>query len=271
LRYCSANCRITAAFGRQFRGWDKKTVLDQGDETKMHAVRSIKMKWRTGTVLTGAVLAASLALSGCIGGTTYGTGVSQGKQTVEDVYNMFTLKRNQQNIDYTPRADLIVPENSDDLPEPLDSAAATSNPAWPESPEHRIARIRSQAGEIDERSGEYSIEEQLRPKEGIAIEQRTKKFVVGQTDRDGNPLMFNGEESKQNRREVLERKAELAPTTGVERRFLTDPPVAYRVPAESAPSGPEAYSDEEIADRKKKVEDAEAAEKKSVTGLLSRD
>jgi hypothetical protein len=237
----------------------------------MHAVRSIRMKLRTDTAVAGAVLAASLALSGCIGGTTYGTGVSQGKQTVDDVYNMFTLKRNQQNIDYTPRADLIVPENSEELPEPLDSASATSNPAWPESPEQRIARIRSQAGEIDERSGEYSIEEQLRAKEGIAIETRTKKFVVGQTDRDGNPLLFNGEENKQNRKEVLERKAELAPTTGVQRRFLTDPPIQYRIPAETAPSGPEAYSDEEIASRKKKEEDAEAEEKKSVTGLLSRD
>jgi hypothetical protein len=238
----------------------------------MHSVRSIQYKRHASATVAGAVLVACLALSGCMGGTTYGTGVSQEKQTVDDIYNMFTLKRSRVDIDYTPRADLIVPENSEELPEPLDSAAATSNPEWPEAPEQRVARIRSQAGEIDERSGEYSIEEQLRAKEGIGIENGpTKKFVVGQTDRDGNPLQYNGEENKAKRREVLARKAELGPTTGTERRYLTDPPVAYRTPAETAPAGEEAYSDEELIARNKLEKDAEAEEKKSVTGLMSRD
>ena len=34
---------------------------------------------------------AVLTLSGCVGGTTYGTGVSQERQTVDDLYNMFSL------------------------------------------------------------------------------------------------------------------------------------------------------------------------------------
>ena len=229
-------------------------------------------KLRQGATKTAAALTvvASMALAGCVGGTTYGTGVSQEQQTLDDVYNMFTLKRNRNNIDYTPRPDLIVPENTAALPEPLDSETTTSNPEWPETPEERIARIQAQAGEIDPRSGEYSTEEQRRRKEGIAIERTgaEKKFIPGRTDRDGNPILFNGERSRADRAAVLKRKAELAPSVGATRRFLTEPPIEYRTPADTAPSGAEAYTEEELAERKRLEEEAE---KRDQAGLKSRD
>jgi hypothetical protein len=204
---------------------------------------------RTSFVASAAAIAA-LALSGCVGGTTYGTGVSQEKQTLKDVYTMFNLQGEKKNIDYSPRPDLIVPENKQALVEPLDDAATTSNAQWPETPEERIARIRAQAGEIDARTGEYSLEEQLRKKEGIGIETGylKRKFIPGQTDRDGVPLN-NGEASAEARQEVLKRKAALGMSKGASRKYLTEPPVAYRTPVESAPAGAEAYSPEEQAAR----------------------
>lgn len=194
---------------------------------------------------------AAIALSGCVGGTTYGTGVSQEKQTLDDVYNMFTLKQERKNIDYSPRPDLVVPANRQALPEPLDAAATSSSAEWPETPEQRIARIRAQAGEVDSRTGDVSVEEQLRRKEGIRIEEgyADKKFVVGVTDRDGNPMLYRGESQAQ-REEVLKRKAELSMSVGASRKYLTEPPIEYRIPVSSAPAGEEAYSPEEQAARK---------------------
>lgn len=201
--------------------------------------------------MSGAAALAGLALSGCVGGTTYGTGVTQEQQTLKDVYTMFNLKTEKKNIDYSPRPDLIVPENKQALVEPIDDAATTSNAQWPETPEERIARIRAQAGEVDPRTGEAGITEQMRKKEGIAIETgyTKQKFVPGQTDRDGNPLL-NASVSTETRQEVLKAKAELNGTSGpTTRKYLTEPPVQYRQPVASAPAGAEAYSPEEQAAR----------------------
>ena len=200
-------------------------------------------------------LACALALAGCVKGTTYGTGVTQGAQTVSDLYNMFTLKNDSKKIDYSARPDLIVPQDTAALPEPIDSEATTSSPDWPETPEARIARIRSQAGEIDERSGDYSVQEQLRRKEGIGVEDQNprKEYVVGKTDREGNPLL-NIEGSEEKRKAVLKAKADLDYSRGAKRKYLTEPPVDYRLPTDSAPSGEEAFTEEELLKRKAEAE-----------------
>jgi hypothetical protein len=214
----------------------------------------------------GICLLASLFLvSGCIGGTTYGTGVSQEKQTLTDVYNMFTLKSDKKNIDYGSRPDLVIPDDKSALPEPLDSEASTSNPEWPESPDQRIARIRAEVEAPDARTGNYSVQERLRKKEGIAIEtdNPTRKFVPGVTDRDGY-LLPHINADKKRRAEVLKRKAELELPQGATRRYLTDPPEEYRQPADTAPQGEEAYSEEELEERKKLAEEAEAREMKEL-------
>jgi hypothetical protein len=226
-----------AAFGRQ--------GLDCLGDSRV----IIRMSYRFARSFTAFAFAgfAALALSGCVGGTTYGTGVSQEEQTLKDVYTMFNLKPESKKIDYSPRPDLIVPENRQALVEPIDSAATASNVAWPETPEERIARIQAAAGEVDPRTGEVSVEERLRKKEGIGIEQGyiTRKFTPGQTDRDGNPLLGPPDEGA--RQQVLQAKEATTISRGTTRRYLTEPPVAYRQPIDSAPAGVDAYSDEEKA------------------------
>lgn len=204
--------------------------------------------------ITGVVgLACALTLSACVKGTTYGTGVSQEQQTINDLYNMFTLKSDKNNIDYSARPDLIVPQNTAALPEPIDSETTTYNPDWPETPEQRIARIRGEAGEVDARSGDYSIEELQRRKEGIGIAEPRGKYVAGKTDRDGNPLL-NIEGSEEKRKAVLKARADLDYARGVKRKFLSEPPIDYRLPTDTAPSGDEAFTEEELLKRKQQQE-----------------
>lgn len=214
--------------------------------------------------ITGVVgLACALTLSACVKGTTYGTGVSQEQQTINDLYNMFTLKSDKNNIDYSARPDLIVPQNTAALPEPVDSEVTTSNPDWPETPEQRIARIRSEAGEIDARSGDYSIEELQRRKEGIGVSQeRRGKYVAGKTDRDGNPLLNIGE-TEEKRKAMLKAKAQLDYSRGVKRKYLSEPPIDYRLPTDSAPSGDQAFTEEELLKRQKEQEARERGYKEA--------
>lgn len=207
------------------------------------------------------LVASALLMAGCVGGTTYGTGTGQEEQTLTDVYSMFSLKNKSKNIDYRARPDLVIPENTAALPEPLESEATTSNPEWPETPAERIARIQSQAEEVDPETGEYSIQERLRKKEGINIEkvEANREFIPGVTDKDGYLLPHIANDDVK-RAEVMKRKAELGVSRDATRRYLTDPPENYRKPAETAPSGEEAYTEEEQLARKLLVDEKKAAE-----------
>jgi hypothetical protein len=231
-------------------------------DTVRHSDRA---KGRAVTV-GGGLLACALVLSGCVGGTTYGTGVSQEEQTINDLYNMLSLRTPKKAIDYSARPDLIVPEDKADLPEPVDTAATTANPQWPETPEERIARVREQAGEIDPRTGDYSLQEQLRPKEGIGIEgvHGQNKRIAGVTDRDGIPVLYRGESEA--RQDVIRAKSDLNLSSGQTRKYLTEPPVAYRQPADTAASGEQAYSPEEIAAREEEERRLLAAKNAELAG-----
>lgn len=201
-------------------------------------------------IAVALALAGAVPLAGCVGGTTYGTGVGQEEQTFKDLYSMMSLQRERKNIDYSARPDLIVPQNKQALPEPLSAAETANNdPNWPESPEQRIARVRAEAGEVDPRNGEYSLNERLRKKEGIAVEtyEPKGKIIPGKTDREGNPVY--GFDQGGAREKVLAARASADYSRGPSRKYLTEPPVEYRVPAETAPSGQEAFSEEELKAR----------------------
>lgn len=210
--------------------------------------------------------AGAVSLAGCVGGTTYGTGVSQEEQTFSDLYNMLSLKRERAQIDYSARPDLVVPQSKQVLPPALDSAGSSNkDPNWPETPEQRIARVRAAAGEIDPRTGDYSLQERFRKKEGIAIEQadRRKEFVPGRTDRDGNPVAYAG--NSEAREQVLTARASADYSRGPSRKYLTEPPVEYRVPADSAPAGQEAFTEEELKAREEEEKRLKKEQFKALT------
>jgi len=203
-------------------------------------------------VFTSGLVVAGIALSGCVGGTTYGTGVSHEQQTLEGISDMFSLgSKKKKPIDYSARPDLVIPANTQKLPEPVEVESSTYDPNWPETPGQRIARIRGDAVKPHERSGEVPVEELLRKKDGIGIDRR--KVPVGtELDRDGHGLIDEMKSGKSEKYRAAKKK--LAYSTGPKRKYLTEPPEEYRTPADTASAGDQGL-DRKIIDEKKKKEE----------------
>lgn len=224
----------------------------------------------SGTIIRISSIALLMAgIAGCgVGGTTYGTGVGQEKQTLNDISNMLTFSKKTAVIDYSARPDLVVPEDKQ-LVEPVDEATTTSNADWPESPEQRIARIRAEAEEA-----------QSSPAKQVQFDQSQKKFQaesskagagyeapVGQgvpnvsCDPDG--LIMRKCTSKEISLAVRAERKITATAGSGGRKYLTEPPDIYRTPAATAPSGEESYTEEELAllEKEKKLRKLEEERK----------
>lgn len=171
----------------------------------------------------GAVLA--LGLAGC-SGTTYGTGITQEQQTIEDVMTIASLgSKDAPPIDYRPRGGIVAPPNNS-LPPPGSApdvtAAIASDPNWPQDPdEAKAARRAARAAQPMNQpspnfvlpkgqtshsvaNGEYSEQQKA---EGKKAWDELHKGKTGTYDANGNPV----------------------------RKYLTEPPVAYRAPDPNAP------------------------------------
>lgn len=211
------------------------------------------------------VLGAALTLSACTGGTTYGTGVSHEKQTLSDLSNILSVQRKSgPKIEYSARPDLVVPENRDQLVEPVEEGATTSEMDWPESPDERLARIRSEAEEA-----ETSIVSQLEynkrqkrfgPQVTTDIKQEAPVgFGVPNVSCDPGGSSMRKCTPQEISRAVRETREEIKSvgTTGRARRYLTEPPIEYRTPAQTAEAGDLGYTEEELAEieREKKLKE----------------
>lgn len=179
-----------------------------------------------------AACAASL-LSGCMSGPTYGTGKSANAQLLSDltgVVSTETMIANQgrgSEIAYTPRAEIVRPASLEVLPEPQQALASSGNPAWPESPEQRRARIRAEAtanrDDVD-----------FRPVVDAPRSAQVTQAPLGLSGRDaGNgfvPAPMNLARTKAPPRQKKQGDPNF-------RRYLSEPPVDYRVPSDNAPVG----------------------------------
>lgn len=102
------------------------------------------------TVLS--VFAAGSALSGCVGGPTYGTDKTAMEQLGDDVSSAVSLgasKPKNAGTTYNPRPDLVLPPKgaTADLVAPQQSLASKDNPEWIESPEETRQRLVAEADE----------------------------------------------------------------------------------------------------------------------------
>ena len=193
----------------------------------------------------------AIAMSGCVGGTTFGTGVSQERQLLNDLEGMisFGAKKRKKNINYAARPDLVMPAKTAALPNPLEQESSTSNVDWPETPEQKLARIRAEAGEIDPRSGAVSQQELRRKKTGIRVSRG--KIEIPEMDRDGHPTVSTLQKKEAIRAKYLKEK--YAFSKGPARKYLTEPPVEYRKPIDTALSGDQGISEEELRKREAKA------------------
>ncbi len=204
-------------------------------------------------VLLGTVCGFAI-LGGCTSGTTYGTGVSHEEQTIKSMYNMLSIKPPEQpNIEYDARPDLVMPANKQVLPTPgATDIASTDGQQWPVEPEQRIAAVRAAAPTPDERSGELPVEYLTSEKEGIQNSSGLFQQSRANT-RDGGQFIEEIRQEANNggaiSEEVRRRRGQLSYSTGVQRKFLTEPPAEYRRPSVTAEAGDTGFDNAEIAER----------------------
>ncbi|MFC3752649.1 hypothetical protein [Aquamicrobium ahrensii] len=200
---------------------------------------------RCGRLAMLASLAASGAmLAGCVSSPTYGTDRTATEQLATDLSSALTFAPpKRERIDYKPRPELVkpAPGQKGNLPAPQDSVVQTASGQWPESPEQRRARIRESAtANQDNRFYEPEITNDL-PARTASVPVASDKF-----DPTENARVAKGQSSEVQKRLAQSRQGN--PTT---RRYLSEPPLDYRVAANTAPQD-ELGEDEYVKERRLK-------------------
>lgn len=188
--------------------------------------------------LTGVII-LPLALFGCQGSSTYGTGKTSAEHLLGSVGGLTSSKEKKRRIDYSPRPGLVTPPKSASLPTPLEEGGSTYNAGLPESPEQRRARLQGAAPKAHERSGAIPIEAMKRRRESDSTGLKTQEYTRDDTLEPNYDPSYN-------RKRFLKQKAEIAGVSGAaQRKYLTEPPRKYRTPLDTAPVG-EVGEDEDV-------------------------
>ena len=188
------------------------------------------------------VSAAALALTGCVGGTTYGTGVSQEEQLVEDVTSLLALgggREKKERIRYDARPGLLPPPADATLPPPAQAARSGQDGYFPVDPETQRARRRRGGDDpttkVDESTAQADPEVLASIQRDDTAEYDRHNRI---TDRNYGNHFVEGKLSQDDRKEILKRRAETKAITGAgARRYLTEPKATYRTPADTAAAG----------------------------------
>jgi hypothetical protein len=161
--------------------------------------------FRVGTTFVGLAL-IGLALTGCIGGPTYGTSQTSSEQLLDDLGSIATIgsPKRKNDVAYAPRPGLVVPKDKNSLVEPQASLAGKDNPNWVESPEEARKRLVAEA-DANANNPYYRSPLLVSPKTGKPMTEgeQLAAFRAAKAEAQGSA--------------VSER-----------RRFLTDPPAGYR-------------------------------------------
>ena len=174
-----------------------------------------------------------------MGGTTYGTGVSQEAQLVSDVSSLVSLggRKETKRIAYDARPGLLPPPGDATLPPPAERAGAGQDGYFPVNPEEqksqRVFRGDIAGTRVDESlDGANDVEATTR---NDAVEMARHNQI---TDRNYGNEFVEGRASKKTRQEILQRRAEAKSITGAgPRRYLTEPKSTYRTPTQTAAVG----------------------------------
>lgn len=192
---------------------------------------TMKIEYRAGVTM-GAVIAAGLALSGCLG-PTYGTDKTATAQLIDDLGNIASIgsPRKGADIEYKPRPAIVKPAGPSDLPEPQQNVAE-NNPQWVETPEQTRQRLLEEASA---NSGNTAYTSPLAKKSApvqLETDARGRRLVGRAADAPASMVS-----AAEQRKAYQERRNIQKATYSDRRRFLSDPPLTYRKPAETAPIG----------------------------------
>lgn len=183
--------------------------------------------------LLASIAVSGLALTGCMSAPTYGTDKSATTQLATDLTNIVSLKPKTNNIDYKPRPELVKPKTGAQaaLPTPQDNIVQTASADWPESPEARRARIRDDATKNrDNPNFEPQVVNDLSAMNGPDMSKWTPE---------------------QRKLEIERRLRESKQGSATTRKYLSEPPLAYRQAATTAAQD-ELGEDEVKKERRKK-------------------
>ena len=187
--------------------------------------------FRARFALVAPLVAAGLLVSGCMSSPTYGTAKTANEQLIDDVNGILSLAPNNRNqVDYKPRPELVKPPSTVVLPAPQENIASTSNSAWPESPEQKRARVRADATANRDNPGFEPL-----VVDDIPVEKEKRPLGVSQRLIDnGGSMAENNRARKQQREEFNRRLAENNQGSPTSRKYLSEPPLEYRTPAQTA-------------------------------------
>lgn len=203
------------------------------------------------TAAVGAIVAAGL-LSGCMSSPTYGTDKTANEQLVGDLSGILSLKPDKKaQIDYKPRPELVkpAPGEAEQLPAPQDSVTSGDNPAWPESPEKKRARLLAETSAKRDQPGFTPLVE-----DDAVVTMVVPEPTSNASNRfKDSGLSPTGAEPLSAKRAEFKRKlAETRQGSSTSRKYLSEPPLEYRQPAATAASG-ELGEDEAKKERRLKA------------------
>lgn len=198
----------------------------------------ITSRTRASMVPGVAAVCAAALVAGCMSSPTYGTGKSTNVQLLEDltgVVSTETLMRSQSKgseIAYTPRPEIVRPASLEVLPEPQQEVVSSDNPSWPESPEQRRARIRAEAtANRDDVNFRPSVGG---PRSASVTGPRVPLTGPEAALNEGIPQVNTRGSQAHEQAQARAAQKQGNPT---ERRYLSEPPIDYRVPSANAPAG----------------------------------
>ncbi len=180
-------------------------------------------------LLVGVTVACAGAfLSGCMSSPTYGTGKTANQQLMDDLSGVLAIGPGgpkTPEVAYNARPELVRPSSLEVLPEPQQDMASAANPAWPEAPEERRARIRAEATANQDNMLYQS------PVTSGGFAARSAAQVADARNSQGTRM------TDSQRADMEKRLRQRNQGDSNTRRYLSEPPIEYRTPTETAAAG----------------------------------
>ncbi len=191
----------------------------------------------------GMIVVAGLALAAC----QAADGTSQAPDTalVNSIMSgLGAVDPHAKQIEYKPRAPLAMPADASKLPPPETAVAGTASPDWPANQQNAsLEKVRAIYAEKDplqrNKLGTQLSPEQMR---GINVITDRERDVAAE-NRDADIIsggLLTNEEQKSINANALDAASQVSDGQNTRkklavRKYLTEPPVEYSVPAANAP------------------------------------
>lgn len=192
-------------------------------------------KARSRVTLIAPLVASSLLLAGCVSSPTYGTDKTATEQLAGDLTGILSVApKNRTPIDYKPRPELVKPKPGENLslPAPQESIVTAENTQWPESPEQRRVRLRAEATENRDKPGwKPEIQGDVNAPSSATV------LPTGGSQRSLDSGMQQAGNKADQREAFNRRLAETRQGSETRRKYLSEPPLDYRQPSDTAPVG----------------------------------